>query len=127
MSHLTVPPLKPEVIFLQLTEPQTSAVWLDSEGEAALEPGVVPGQVHLAHVTPGLQTASRGGQPFPLAVGVEVDPPAPLPVAVSPAEQCGRVPHTQAQAGAPVHKLQREVRLGEILEAVGEDDVERKY
>ena len=53
--------------------------------------------------------------------------PAPLPVAVSPAQQGGPVSHRPAQTGAGVAKLQGEVRLVEILKPVGEDDVERKY
>ena len=72
--HLPVPPLKAEVIFLQLADPEAAVARLDQEGEAALEPGVVPGQLHLLHVTAGLQATSRGGQPLPLAVSIQVDP-----------------------------------------------------
>ena len=47
---------------------------LDKEGEAALEGGIVPGLLHLVHVTASLHAPSRGGQPFPLAVRVQVNP-----------------------------------------------------
>ena len=100
---------------------------LYKEGEAALEGGIVPGLLHLVHVTASLHAPSRGGQPFPLAVRVQVNPSAPLPVAVSPAHQSGPLSHRPAQAGAGVAELQGEVRLVEILKPVGEDDVEREY
>ena len=47
---------------------------LDKEGEATLEGGIVPGLLHLVHVTASLHAPSRGGQPFPLAVRVQVNP-----------------------------------------------------
>ena len=53
--------------------------------------------------------------------------PAPLPVAVSPAEQRGRVPHRPGQTAAGVSKLQGEVWPVEILKPVGEDDINGKY
>ena len=141
LPHLSVPPVKPEVIFLQLAHPESLVAGLDQEADPALEHGVVASQLHLVQVTPSLQAAGRGGQPLPLAVRVQVDPsnilsdgrsdvwlsPAPLPVVVSPAEQSDPVTHRPAQTGAGVSNLQREVGLVEMLKPVGEDDINGKY
>ena len=101
--------------------------WLDQEGDPALEHGVVPSLLHLVHVAASLDAPGRGGQPLPLTVGVPVNPPAPLPVVVSPAQQHSPLSHRPGQTGARVAKLQGEVRLGEMIKPVGEDNVERKY
>ena len=151
LPHLSVPPVKPEVIFLQLAHPESLVAGLDQEADPALEHGVVASQLHLVQVTPSLQAAGRGGQPLPLAVSIQVDPssrysqyifyisynhiyhiyhippPAPLPEAVSPTEQCGPLPHRPGLACAGVSNHQGEVGLVEILKPVGEDDVNGKY
>ena len=101
--------------------------WLDQEGDPALEHGVVPRLLHLVHVAASLDAPGRGGHPLPLTVVVKVDPPTPLPVVVSPAQQGGPLSHRPGQAGAGVAQLQGEVRLGEMIKPVGEDNVERKY
>ena len=69
------PLVKAHMVLFKFADPDSSVTRLYSEGEAALELGVVPVEVHVVHVAAGLDVPGRVREPLPLTEGVQVDPP----------------------------------------------------